>query len=883
MGKLDSLFDEVEKQGSLDSLFDEVEAQGSQFSGMGDVKAAEFAATNQPPSTLGRLARNLAPLSVAASQAPRQAPRPYDASRMPSSFADFPGSRQNPAMGLAPGLDALSLPSRALATTRGMEMSDPGANVFNPEAAEIPANVEAQNAANPYRGQQPTSFADFGQNAISGPGQVILQAAGDPLSYGTVPLKPIQSIARGIKSTPELLGRGLEAVGESQMRRVVKPLMRHERKATKPIEETIFEYGLDKGKGGASPKAIYDRSSQELNRLGAQLKAQIRQGKDQGARVNTDAIISQTIADFKAAKGETPEFYSMAPDLEDIAKDFKDRARQANAKGFGDLDLLQAQNFKQYLGHEGAWQHIAKAKGIPVTAKETARSQFAEDLYHRLNDAIDEASPSGVRDINRQISELIPVNQTTGWRQVVEGRQNNISLNDVIGMTATAINPKVWPVLVLNRMSKSGTVASKIYRIGEALRKAKTPAEEIRYTNALKKLGLSESEISAAKDIARSSGGEGVFEAQELRVQNPINIPKPKDEIKPISVITNQPTTQGAQPGGLEWQVAGVRRRQAEKYLQSTLKRDPNPQEVKDFLAANADKDIPKAPEPEIQSREFKGRRTSRELEGLDNLLKNGDPEWPTQTTPIKNAPDAFTIGGMELKRTKSQWDNQIVYKDKQGKTYSFRGDEQIHMDAPKDAAPKTPETSTPKDDFYDDNGKPLFQSDKLFSPKGQIVRRDGKSDITLFKDRADVSTLMHEHAHWLRSQALDEAQQSKALKTFGAGKWDREAEEKFARGFERYLYDGESPHESLNPAFKTMKDRFSQIYKETKGTEIEAQLPEEMRLLYDAILLRGIKPTPKSKAILKAIQKQGVKQSQRTSLINMLARELNKEEDTNQ
>lgn len=205
MGNLDSLFDEVEKQSSLDSLFDEVEAQGSQFSGMGDVKAAEFAAGNQQPGTLERIARNIAPLSVSANQAPRQAPRSYDASRMPSSFADFPGSRQDPAMGLAPGLDALSLPSRVLATARGQSMSDPGAYLLRPEAEASVANAAQKNAENPWEGRAPNSFADFGQNAFSAPAEVALQAASDPLVIASALPKTAQTVTKGLIRGAEAL------------------------------------------------------------------------------------------------------------------------------------------------------------------------------------------------------------------------------------------------------------------------------------------------------------------------------------------------------------------------------------------------------------------------------------------------------------------------------------------------------------------------------------------------------------------------------------------------------------------------------------------------------------------------------------------------------
>lgn len=314
--------------------------------------------------------------------------------------------------------------------------------------------------------------------------------AATPL-YGVAAVKAMGSAARAAlgsraaKAVQEAAGTGLEGIGKSQMNKVIKPLMRHERKARKPIEQVVFDYGLDKGKGGASPKAVYERSTAKLNELGAKLKAEIKAGRDAGARINTDELIDKAVADLKANPGESEDFYTMVNDIDEIAADFKARAQAAN--GTGSLDLLQGHNFKKYMGHEGAWQGIAQSKGIPLTAKETSRSKIAEEIYHRLNDAIDEAAPNGIKDLNRQISEIIPANQAAGWRQIVEGRGNAVSLSDVVGMTATAINPKVWPIVALNRATKSGTVASKIYRLGEAMKAGKPSAKAVSLWSALQK------------------------------------------------------------------------------------------------------------------------------------------------------------------------------------------------------------------------------------------------------------------------------------------------------------------------------------------------------------------------------------------------------------
>lgn len=153
-------------------------------------------------SWASRTARNLAPMSMAAAEAPTPAPREFNTSQRPSSFADFSTTRQDPNVGLAPILDAATLPARALAATRGMDMSDPGAYLLRPEAEQAAQNVEARNAANPWNGRAPTSFAEFGQNAAPGVAEVALQAASDPLmaSPSRLVTAPARLAAAGSKT-----------------------------------------------------------------------------------------------------------------------------------------------------------------------------------------------------------------------------------------------------------------------------------------------------------------------------------------------------------------------------------------------------------------------------------------------------------------------------------------------------------------------------------------------------------------------------------------------------------------------------------------------------------------------------------------------------------
>lgn len=170
--------------------------------------------------------------------------------------------------------------------------------------------------------------------------------------------------------------------------------------------------------------------------------------------------------------------------------------------------------------------------------------------------------------------------------------------------------------------------------------------------------------------------------------------------------------------------------------------------------------------------------------------------------------------------------------------------------------------------------GQELFQKQKG-SIKGQIQRKRLGSVITFFKGKADATTWMHEHGHWLRSDVLTPEENKAVLKWAGAATWNRHAEEKFARGLERYLYNGVAPHKNLEKPFATLKEAFRKTYKEARGTEIGQDIPEAMKLVYDAVFLRGqkIRDVAKVQRLLQAARRAGTSSPR---IITLLKQELN-------
>ena len=120
---------------------------------------------------------------------------------------------------------------------------------------------------------------------------------------------------------------------------------------------------------------------------------------------------------------------------------------------------------------------------------------------------------------------------------------------------------------------------------------------------------------------------------------------------------------------------------------------------------------------------------------------------------------------------------------------------------------------------------------------------KEHKAVIHAFES-ADVSTLAHELAHLFRqdlavSGRTDLLQAAEAWAGVQVSKWSTEAEEKFARAFERYLRDGKAPNEATQPMFEAFKKWLTDIYKKLSGSSIDVQITPEIRAVFDALLTK--------------------------------------------
>ena len=173
-------------------------------------------------------------------------------------------------------------------------------------------------------------------------------------------------------------------------------------------------------------------------------------------------------------------------------------------------------------------------------------------------------------------------------------------------------------------------------------------------------------------------------------------------------------------------------------------------------------------------------------------------------------------------------------------------------------------ETSTTNEDIQ--NPIIAFQEEGG-NIKGAIdFVNDNKASVYVFNG-ADISTLAHEFTGHLGRRFLEKLAENndafrkdyEAVKKWANVKddiWGTVAEEKFARGFERYLREGKAPTKALTSVFESLKKWLTQIYNSIKGSSIDIDLTQEVKDIFGGLL--GAKAEGTLAEVYENIPKEG-------------------------
>ena len=163
----------------------------------------------------------------------------------------------------------------------------------------------------------------------------------------------------------------------------------------------------------------------------------------------------------------------------------------------------------------------------------------------------------------------------------------------------------------------------------------------------------------------------------------------------------------------------------------------------------------------------------------------------------------------------------------------------------------------------YFGRGDALFQEDFIQrnlpfdatseAAKGAVsFTKDGRAFIQGLTN-PDATTALHESGHVLRRRMYESPdgygfttkEQSALERWCGVtdGNWTRDAEEIFARGWERYLRGGSFPKEApkeVRSALRKVYEAFKAVYRAIVGSPVEAQIPKDVRDIFNRLMKEG-------------------------------------------
>jgi hypothetical protein len=389
-----------------------------------------------------------------------------------------------------------------------------GANATKP----LVSSISATTAKTALPQASKTLINTFGRSVVSG---------GE--AYG---LSKLQGANEEDATTNALIAGALPWAGAAF--NAVKPALREGGKAIqykiiKPTKtdlsngfkiDNVFKYQLD---GDLTQMA--EKTQSAITERATKLKGMLKPGS---AQVDLNKVYYDTV---ESLGGKTVENagsnLALKAQLERFAKEMDELSPN------GIIDIADAQKIKRAFGAKGAWQY-----GVPAedsNAIETIYTKAYNLLKTEIEKAASSAGSTGVKQINRELSELIPVEQALIRRLPVAARQNVFSLTDLvslIGQTKTGV-----PLFILNRLSKSGKVGSKLYRAGsEATSRSgvgttvfgPTSGDIQKATPLEPSIGLSTRNVSRVKPANPKYRGKGKVTPTKMIRVNRYDNPYPK-------------------------------------------------------------------------------------------------------------------------------------------------------------------------------------------------------------------------------------------------------------------------------------------------------------------------------------------------------------------
>jgi hypothetical protein len=290
-----------------------------------------------------------------------------------------------------------------------------------------------------------------GTEGLVGGGTVALQR-GDITDDDVKTAAIISSMFPIAGSLIKPFGKGVQKAGEKIQTTVLKPSKVDMENGFKIAN--VNKYGL----GGSLNKTI-GTAEATMNRLSQQLSNTLAKS-DTKLKVSDlfedtrKALQTQTLKQFGDNSSLDSALNKLMQELQIVAPD-------------GSISIPSANEIKRAAGKKGSWV-------FGMTDPDSKASEIVYNtFYNKIKTAIEKAAPE-VKGINKQLSEIIPIQNAAIRRLPVEMRNQSIGLLDTIGLVGSVFDPKALGIIGANRLAKSGTFGDILVQAG---RKLQNPEE----------------------------------------------------------------------------------------------------------------------------------------------------------------------------------------------------------------------------------------------------------------------------------------------------------------------------------------------------------------------------------------------------------------------
>ena len=300
--------------------------------------------------------------------------------------------------------------------------------------------------------------------ALAGGGIGAAQGAGSALQEGKTKEDIVRqaAIEGGIGAVASgaisLLGHILQSTGDKIQFTSIKPSQADIKDGFSI--DTVKKYDL-----GGSLDTVYNKTQSKLDELTAQLNQKLA---DSNASIDLASVYDDTA---KAVSKNTLKQFGANTSIDRALNQLQDEVLAANPSGT--LTIPEAQTIKQAAGRMGAWQYGH------TDPEASAREVVYNTFYRQLKTAIENNSPAGIKEINKQLSELIPVANAVLRRIPVAERNSALSLTDMITATASIFDPRALVTLGISLAQKEGRFGNLLSKVAPKVNRLAVPGAAV--------------------------------------------------------------------------------------------------------------------------------------------------------------------------------------------------------------------------------------------------------------------------------------------------------------------------------------------------------------------------------------------------------------------